>query len=160
MTPDDYLEACLRTWADDHPERYQVAHAAMMVADEWNEVCELLDASGPLDMDDLADELGDVLYGLVVLESFAAWPYLPDVSHATRSHVDKSVRLAHDAATKYVFRAGLDYYDQEQLRDSLETEVLCLADCLCGFIRSHGLEPMELAEANADKLSARHGEEG
>jgi len=157
MNADEYAKAALKTWTDEWSVPQQVAHAAMTIADEWWEVEELLDGSKPLDLDDLADELGDVMYGVVIMQTLVAWPYLPEEWSSSANDVRHRARQVHDLATKYFRSEALDHYDADEIADALKSEVLCLADCLCGFIRSHGLEPMKLAEANAAKLAKRHG---
>jgi hypothetical protein len=97
---------------------------------------------------------------MVILQHLVDSPYFSPASHATRREVDARVKQAQDLAIKYWRSEALDFYDADELTEKLATAALCLGDVVCGFIRSHGFDPHELAEQNVAKLSERHSEEG
>jgi NTP pyrophosphatase (non-canonical NTP hydrolase) len=156
MNADDYCKHALKTWTSQWSAPQQVAHAAGTLVTEWWEVEHLLDTSGPCDQYELADELGDLLYGMVILQHLIDSPYFSTESHATRREVDSWVKNAQDLAIKYWRSEVMNFYPADELKDKLTTAALCLGDVVCGFIRSHGFDPRELAESNARKLAKRH----
>jgi NTP pyrophosphatase (non-canonical NTP hydrolase) len=156
MNADEYAKHALKTWTTQWSAPQQVAHAAGTLVTEWWEVEHLLDAFVPCDQDELADELGDLLYGVVILQHLVDDPYFSSASRATRCNVDYRVKQAQDLAIKYWRSEALDFYDANDLTNDLATTARLLGDVVCGFIRSHGFDPHELAESNARKLAQRH----
>lgn len=160
MNADEYLEACLKTWTTEWTIPQQVAHAAMTLMDEWHEVQDVADIyDAPMTdvaPDELADELGDVMYGLVIMQYLVYVRAISGATHGSNASVDRRIRQVHALSTKYWRSKVMDYYSPSQLSDSLAFSVMSLTDELHGYIRTLGFDPHELAAANAAKLAARH----
>lgn len=72
----DYQTKCLRTWKQFDPTTFsplemELLHSTLLIADEAGELVSAfkkwLIYRKPLDVDNVREELGDLLYGLVVL---------------------------------------------------------------------------------------------
>lgn len=149
----DYQKACLRTWNEDATYREQLDHAAMGVV---SEALELQYAEG----DDIADELGDVLFYVAMLAYLLGDDVLSsavDISVASgisaREMAESMAELAVAALEELV---KWQHHGRPDYRQDFVDSVWMTYSMARGFAGMCDLVVEDVLAQNVAKLEARH----